>query len=348
MKRVTVLLILLYLVACAPAPSQDPLEPWVAQTLAAMLPTDTPTPGDTLVPTSTATHIPTDTPTPTDTPLPYMLSVVIVDAEGAPIPGAELTFDALGEGEGLFQVTDEEGMGLWQDLPNEAVSLQVRAPGYFPAEIEGSIQRGENEITVVLERDPYGLLPVDLLEEGESLVYLEDFQDGEEGFIDLVGSWQIVESDSEPGNLVLQVDQTGSQDTAYANFDPTGEEVNDFTIGYKFRFIDLGKGRSNWVSLSIRDHYWISSSVYWSNFQILDTTLDEWKFPFQLSKSYRDGVWYTVKAEVEGNQVTLNIDGKMVGRVGNIPDHPAKWAFSVGRDVNFIEFDDIFVKTPGD
>ena len=36
-----------------------------------------------------------------------------------------------------------------------------------------------NEIVLKLERDPFGLLPSDACGAGESLLYVDDFQDGE-------------------------------------------------------------------------------------------------------------------------------------------------------------------------
>jgi hypothetical protein len=48
----------------------------------------------------------------------------------------------------------------------------------MPAEVSETIERGPNQISITLERDPFGLLPGEACAEGETLVYIEDFQDG--------------------------------------------------------------------------------------------------------------------------------------------------------------------------
>ena len=44
-------------------------------------------------------------------------------------------------------------------------------------EATATLERGLNEVVITLERDPYGVLLADACADGETLRYLEDFQD---------------------------------------------------------------------------------------------------------------------------------------------------------------------------
>ena len=124
--------------------------------------TEEPTP----VPPS-ATPIP-PTPTPTATPIPYDLTVTILDSEGSPIANAVIDID------GVIGTAGEDGAASWENLPGEAITIKVSAPGYFPAEVSQTIERGENQLEVVMDPDPSGLLPANACAPGEKLLYIDD------------------------------------------------------------------------------------------------------------------------------------------------------------------------------
>jgi len=44
--------------------------------------------------------------------------------------------------------------------------------------LSGAVERGPNDMSIVLERDPYGVLPASACAPGETLLEVEDFQDG--------------------------------------------------------------------------------------------------------------------------------------------------------------------------
>jgi len=119
---------------------------------------------------------PTPPPTATPTPIPYDVNVSIVDGNGAPIAGASVVFPASGKAEPVQ--TDAQGKFSWNNLPGDSVSLTVSAQGYVMAQQTATLQRGPNEITVMLARAPFGLLPSEACAPGETLLYAEDFQDG--------------------------------------------------------------------------------------------------------------------------------------------------------------------------
>jgi len=126
-------------------------------------------------PTPRPTATPTITPSPT--PVPYDLTVKVVDADGNPITGASVVFPESGNGEPV--AADDAGQAAWSNLNGPNVSVTVTAQGYLKGEQGAALERGPNEIIVKLERDPFGLLPSTACAAGESLLYMEDFQDGQ-------------------------------------------------------------------------------------------------------------------------------------------------------------------------
>ena len=152
----------------------------------------TPTPPPTVTPTLT----------PTATPIPYDLTVKVTDAEGNPVASASLTI----AGNEAPVLTSESGEATWRNLPAPDGSIEVAAPGYFASSQSFSLSRGPNEVAVVLERDPFGLLPSQACASTETLLYIEDFQDGQaQGWpeIDLHATgWNVNEYPEEPGNFV--------------------------------------------------------------------------------------------------------------------------------------------------
>jgi hypothetical protein len=152
----------LLLVGCGPSEAE-------IATMTASVWTPTPPP--------TATPTPTPIPSPTPTPVPYGLTVSIVEEDETPIAGAQITLAEI-EGDKGVQTADESGMAAWSNLPGETVSLTVSAQGYVPTEFSGNIERGDNQMVVILAKDPHGILPSEACAPGESLLYVEDFQDG--------------------------------------------------------------------------------------------------------------------------------------------------------------------------
>ncbi|NOH02303.1 MAG: hypothetical protein HND47_10280 [Chloroflexi bacterium] len=174
------LILALVFAACGPSP-----EELAAMTAAAWTPTPVP---------------PTATPTPT--PAPYDLTALVADAEGATIANASIVL----EGSDTPVVTGEDGKASWTNLPAPDGSLTISAPGYFASEQTFSLSRGPNDLTFALERDPNGLLPSQACAPGETLLYVEDFQDGQaHGWPEIeffAQGWLIEEYATEPGNLV--------------------------------------------------------------------------------------------------------------------------------------------------
>lgn len=164
--------------------------------------------------TDTPTPVPTDTPTPTATPVPYDLSLIVEGEGDQPIIGAVVKLVGA-EVTSETQVTDEVGQVFWTDLPGETVDISLSSQGYFPKDATIFVVRGVNQVTVSLDRDPHGLLPSEACGPSESLLYIEDFQDGAADRFETIrlkiGGWDLGPHPESLGNVVgLYNGQEGS------------------------------------------------------------------------------------------------------------------------------------------
>ena len=161
----------------------------------------------------TATPVPTATPTLTltPTPIPYDLMVKVTDLDSNPVVGASVAFPESGDDNPVS--ADEGGLVVWTNLDGEDGSLSISAQGYLPAEQALSLERGPNEVTVALERDPYGLLPSEACAPGETLAYAEDFQDGvADGWPEIqfnAPGWSLVSDPYDPSDFVISASYPG-------------------------------------------------------------------------------------------------------------------------------------------
>jgi hypothetical protein len=187
--------------------------------------TPLPTPTPTLTPTPAPTATPTLTPT--ATPIPYDLSVTVTDADGNPIAGAELNLAIAGAAQGDTVKTDNSGIATWTDLPGEAVTLDARAQGYKPAQAAQTIVRGKNDMPIKLERDPFGLLPAQACGEGETLLYIEDFQDGKaQGWQNITGA---IDYAAQNGWSITSTTE-GNQSLTYAKVPEGADSLQNYTF----------------------------------------------------------------------------------------------------------------------
>jgi len=206
-----VILVTLILAGCGPSPEEQAS---TAAVLTAAAATNTPSPTSTPAPTFTPT------PTPTPTPVPYALSLIVVGEEDAPISGAAVILVEIDD----RQNTDDVGQAFWSDLPGETVNLSVSAQGYFPQEITETIVRGVNQLTVNLDRDPHGILPSEACGLNETLLYLEDFQDGK------AQGWLEIESRVQGWDLIPHPDSTGNKVIKFPYETDTEIKLRDFTF----------------------------------------------------------------------------------------------------------------------
>ena len=156
---------------------------------------------------------PTPLPTPTPTPVPYGLILNIKDENGNPVSLASVVLAEIGAD---AHAVNAQGSVAFPNLPGEAISVSISAPGYFTVEKQETIQRGENTIEIMLPLDPHGLLPENACAPGETLFMVEDMQDQAiQGWGNLANKLEsgapgvgIVEDNNQAGNWVLKAFNT--------------------------------------------------------------------------------------------------------------------------------------------
>jgi hypothetical protein len=119
--------------------------------------------------------------------------------------GANLILPESGNSEPVQ--TNAEGKFYWTNLAGEAASIKISAQGYITAEQSATLQRGPNEVSIALVRDPFGLLPSEACAVGEELLYAEDFQHGTgQGWPEIevaAPGWKIQPDAEVAGNTLL-------------------------------------------------------------------------------------------------------------------------------------------------
>ncbi len=335
LKKGSLFFLVLFLVACGPS-AEEVAATYVAQTAEAA--TDTPVPTNTPEPTATST------------PVPYNLTLEIIDGEGNAVKDGIVSVVELDDAR--IQTFDDAGQVIWNDFPEESATLKIVAQGYLSAYEEITLERGENTVSVTLEQDPFGLLFSDKVEEGEEVVFIEDFQTGEEHFGELSGNWQVVEDPENPGNMVIQIDQRGG-DFAIARFGPD-EILENFIIEYKFRWVEVAPFTGEeWQTTGFEfwDRYAISTSpVDNGSYQIMDYSQEPYTFPVGIQKHFQGGVWYTIRAEVNGEEIGLYLNGRLLSKykkmeLGNPASENLGYAIYALPEV-FGQYDDIVFKIP--
>lgn len=256
LSPVVVMIFLVFSGACGPSAEQ-------AATMTASAWTPTPKP------TSTPTA------TPTSTPIPYNLTVRVIDANGNPISGANILLD----GEEVPALTSETGEAAWLNLSAPDGSVTVAASGYFASDQTFSLSRGPNEVVVALERDPNGLLASQACAPGETLLYIEDLQDGNANGMNVVnfnaGGWSIGPAPDVAENSVMTLalpDSYGGRVSPNEQAEVADQVFENSVL--RFRLFVTGPGTYIVFWQSVAQPYQSSAGqVDWSRYMIhLGTT----------------------------------------------------------------------------
>ncbi|MBE7436457.1 MAG: carboxypeptidase regulatory-like domain-containing protein [Anaerolineales bacterium] len=259
------------------------------------------------------TATPTITPSPTPTPIPYDMTVKVTDADGIPIAEASVTV-----GDGDPNLTDANGATSWINLDPPDGSVNVSAQGYFASEQTFSLNRGPNEVVVALERDPFGLLPSQACAPGETLLYLEDFQDGEaEGWPDIdfrANGWNLEEYTDEPGNTVVSNNL----------MEHLGANLQDQTFAeavWRVRFLVQGRRAIslNWLQNNgvEVDSQFVDDARYQivvdkGNTEIRRLTIPVLNIPVGRGRGAATGVWHNIEISTFQGETLIYLDGARV------------------------------------
>jgi len=253
----------------------------------------------------------------------YNLSVNLNDSEGSPIPQASITVVEMGELDEAAVVTGEIGSASWSDVPGADITLAISAPGYFYAEEQVSIEKGDNQLSFALERDEYGKLPTEICRSDENLLYAEDIQDG------VMQGWDTLTSMLElnvPGLAIIpEPELEGNQ---ILEIRGQGDNTHSNQMGYeKKAFGDAAlrfdaKGFSNlhyivrWHAAKDRSEAYYAF-IYGGNERggrIEKNTSDNFVQVISWSKNIGDGKWHTFEISTHQGEFQIWIDGSLMGK----------------------------------
>ncbi len=258
----------------------------------------------------TPTPIPTltPTPTPTPTPIPYDLTVTITDEAGTPIAGASIVIPDSGSAEPVQ--TDGQGRYNWNNLPGEAVNLNVVAQGYFAAQQTATLQRGPNAISIALKRDPSALLPSQACAAGEKPLYIEDFQDGKAaGWPEIemaVPGWKIVPDPENAANTLL---------TAIAEAPRTSynrDAVSYVNVVWRIKYMYTGKGGTffnfRFTESPEQNAYYITGGIY----SHLTRMQNGQRIHLKNFPVIKADTWYLLEIGYFDSNLSIWLDGKNI------------------------------------
>lgn len=338
----SILFLVLLLGACGQAFNKDVDATYVAR-LVASVPTSTPRP----------TVTPTATPRPTLTPAPYNLILNLIGSDGYVLREGRVTI--VGEEDLPPRLIDSAGFIYWNNFPQKNTTLKIVAQGYFPATREINLERGDNLITVKLKYDPFALQIRDKLSRNEKLIFVEDFQNQNEVSFEFPDKWRIVEEAENPGNLVLQINQRGAEEFDSVYFGPN-QIPNSLIVEYKFRWVKKAPFRKDeWQSIGFLfgDRYAFETyPIYDGIFQLLDRSSDDWETIIKTDAYYKEGAWYTLRAEISEKRVKVYLNGSTLTEYKKLApnalshDLPAYGLYALPEV--FGQIDDILIKAPGE
>ena len=107
------------------------------------------------------------------------------------------------------------------------------------------------DLNIVVEADPFALLPVDACAPGETLLYIEDFQDNEaQGWQEIqynAPGWALVEEPNQPANLVASAQYYASTQNLWSRL----EGQNFENAAWRLRFMPTGRfSQQDYVSFN--------------------------------------------------------------------------------------------------
>jgi hypothetical protein len=263
------------------------------------------------------------------------LTVILSAEDGIPITSARIAIAEIGSSNEAEKVVGETGKVSWNDLPGKEVTLQISAPGYLPKKESVTIEKGDNQSNLVLERDTNSKLPSELCQTGETLSYFEDMQDKSmQGWPALSSAiemgapgWSIVEDAEKPGNFVLKVERIGeNSNTGNMNYEK--EKFADAVVRFSAKATSAVHYIISW---HMTNNYEFNGETY-DNGQylafiyadqarggrvekVLEKSGNRTGVPvINWNKNLQDGKWHNFEISTFQGEYQIWIDGKLAGK----------------------------------
>ncbi len=279
------------------------------------------------------TSAPTETLAPVDpTPIPYDLTVKVTDQTGNPITWA--TGIVLVSGTNVSKEANDAGQLVWNNLSNPGESLSVSAQGYKPVQQTLSMEQGPNELSIVLETDPYQLNPGKACQPGQKILYVEDFEDGQAQDLDNIEApkWNFVQVEGR--GTVLRVNAPGGN-ASTTNWKEFGNAVWMFDlstngmidIDINWHIFETPEGANNGLA-----RYYV---VYKPGERFeLDYLRpgDNGKLAEAESPVFQEDTWHTFAIAYFDGTITVWVDGQQaMNAVHDLPIQKGKSGFQINQ-----------------
>jgi hypothetical protein len=238
------------------------------------------------------------------------LAVTVVDEEGNPLPQVSGVVPEMGAYAGATQVSDADGKMTWTDLPGGPVTVVLSAPGYEALEEGLELQVGENAHTLTVIRDPNGLTLAQACLPGETLLHIEDFQDGlgqDWRGIDLgVQGWSVTGDPDNADDLVIAATE-GAQWTELTRVPEGG--FNNVIWRFWFRYDGPGESHANFrFAPEGGDKRYIVGLR--SNQARLDRLADDNHITVRDAGYYTGSAWHLIEVAYFNDDVVVFLDGQ--------------------------------------
>lgn len=243
---------------------------------------------------------PTPEPTLTPTPMPFDLEVVLEGEGGESVFYG--SYAAATEHEEVM--ADADGKVELMNLPGPEVEISVTAQGYAPYTETVMLEHGKNSKTIVLTADPLQINPDTACQEGQQVLYIEDFEDGFAQGWDGISRPQYTFDDVEARGKVL----TFSAD----NTEPTGTAIEP---GKEFGNIVWKWDTKNENDIFIHFHekdnqkYLIRFQPGGEGIQIMH--LDNGDHQVTAYRGMNDKEWTSIAIAYFGNSLEFWINGEL-------------------------------------
>lgn len=184
------------------------------------------------------------------------------------------------------------------------------------------------------------------------LLYINDFEtENPKSFIIFNGDWQIVNDIK--GNKVFQTKGINSNSNC-VGFGP--KDFSDGVIEFKFLLVNYSSSEEDGGKISLKfrtkswgdEEYTLDFNPYYSTSDIAHADpypTDNWENLGQIGFSANKNQWYSIRLELQGEEMTAFLDGKKIIKANDSRLKIGNLFFVVNPDA-IVQFDDIKVYAP--
>jgi hypothetical protein len=275
----------------------------------------------------------------------YSLTVKVADGEGNPISWAK--GDVQGVGSALTKTADNQGTFNWEDLTANSGTLTVSAQGYVPVQQALDLVEGSNEISVTMELDPVQLNPASVCKPGQTVLYVEDFEDSQAQ--DFVGAtaptWEI-KSIADMGNVLeANIGGTGSKVDVRSSWDNAFMQFNMMAAGpismeFYIHSTNVPEGKDAGIYRYVISYN--SGEAFTLSFEI---PTDSGILATGDNVAFDENVWHTLTFAFYKGEISVYLDGaEQLTYTDQVPVGDGQFGYFIKDGTSgAVDFDNIIV-----